>query len=881
MKLWSKITALFLKRKLEADMAEEMRLHLERRMEENIASGLSPQDARYAALRNFGGVDQVKELVREQRGFLWLEQLGQDLRQTFRSFRKRSAFAAAVILTLAVGVALAVVQLSFVNGALWGGPASQHQLRGIMAVSGVNARGDDGYPLLQRDYVEWKQSQTSFAQGAAFTRMDLTVSADTLHPREYRAATLEAGIFSLLRIQPFLGRVILPDDERADAPTVLLLGYRSWQKDFLGDPNILGRTARVNGEAVTIIGVMPDAFRFPANQEAWTNLRVSRPLSPQEESARVHVIGRLIDGRGTAAATAELDSLLRQFNQRNPSDARNYVSVRVELFSHTLIDGGARTLLFTLLFMVLGIVVLAAVNVANLLFARAVGQRSDIAIRAALGASRGRLVRQSLAEGLVFAVLGFATGLLLAIWCGALLNRQLALDSTLPAWFALEFDGRVLVATFAQALAMGAFCSLIPTLRVTRVTQAAKLQDAIGGASGVAIGRVNRALVVLQIALSCALLIPAGMLVKGIERSSRFAVPYDPAHVLTARINLQQPSAQTAARDQFRRSLLERLRALPGVEAVALSDRNPAANGLGLPLDLDGVTSPNPSGAPWGIREAVSSDYFHVMRTPVREGRTFTDADGANSERVAVVNESFARRYWPNESALGRQIRANSLDGRAEAWSTVVGVVRDLPMQGARSTRSPAGFYVPLSQAALSRETLLLGVRGEAALLVKPLQEAMSAFAPQVPVNAIQTVAASVQEQLSTPRAIGGLAFLFGICALGLSTIGIYGLTAYAVHRRTREFGIRVALGATRRNVLALVLRGGVVQLSVGIAGGSFLGWVFTRPLSGALSAKLVATGPEIYAVVGSVIAGVVAVALWIPARRATKADPMQALRAE
>ena len=880
MNLWSKIAALFRKKRLEAEMAEEIRLHLERRTEENVTDGMSRENARYAALRKFGGVDQVKEIAREERGLIWLEQLWQDLRHTFRSFAKRPAFATIVVLTLAVGVGLAMVQLSFVNATLWGGPASAHQLRDIVAISGVHGEGGDGYPLLRSDYEKWKSSQKSFVQSAAFARVDLTISANDFYPREYRGAALDAAIFSLLRVQPFLGRQILSDDERSGAAPVLLLSYRSWQNDFASDPNVLGRVMRLNRESATIIGVMPEGFRFPANQEAWTNLRPLQNTSPKGETQRVHVIGRLAVSGSSGAAAAEFDLLVQQLNAEDASGDRNYVSTRVEPFSDTVIGNGVTILLMTLLVMVLGILVLAAVNVANLLFARAVGQRSDIAIRVALGASRGRLVRQSFVEGLVLATLGFGTGVLFAIWASALLSQRLALDGTLPAWFALQIDGPVVGITFAVALAMGLFCSLVPTWRVTRVNLATKLKDAGGPTSGLEVGRFNRVLVVLQIALSCALLIPAGMLVKGIERASRFAVPYDPEQVLTARINLQPQFAEESSREPFRRFLLERLRALPGVNAIALSDRNPATPGIGFPIELDGETSSR-TNVPWGIRETVSPDYFEVLHTPLREGRGFTEADGPNSERVAIVNESFARRHWPDASALGHQLRAKSFTERPEPWITVVGVVRDLPMQGPRSTRSPAGYYVPLSQAGGAKETLLLDVRGDPTLLVKSIQQTINAFAPNVPVNLLQTVAVGVQEQLSAPRAIGSLALLFGTCALGLAAMGIYGLTAYAVHRRTREFGIRLAMGATRWNVLALVLRGGTVQLGLGIVGGSFLGWILSRPLIATLSAKTVANGPEIYGVVGAVIAGTVVLAVWLPARRATKVDPIIALRAE
>jgi predicted permease len=879
MNLLRKLRALFRKEKLDAEMSEEMRTHLELQAEQNIARGMPPEEARYAARRQFGGVEQIKEVAREQRSGIWLDQFGQDLRHTLRSLRKAPGFTATVVVTLAVGFGLATMQFSFINSALWNGPASERQLRGIVSLTETNTHGEDGYPIPARGYVEWKRAQKSFTESAAFDRIDVTVAADDIYPREYRGAAVEAGIFPLLKAQPFLGRQILPSDERPDAPTVLLLSYAVWQRDFFGDRAVLERTVRLNGERVSIIGVMPEGFRFPANQELWTNLHLT-PLAARDGS--VQVVGRLAASSTPIAAAAEFDGVTRSTREASdPAALVNRAGARVGRFSDTTIGQGTKVLLLTLLVMVFGVVALGAINVANLLAARAIGRRADIALRAALGATRGRLVRQALVEGLVFAVLGVAGGLLLANWGNALLNQRLASDSMLPAWFTLQMDGLVVAVSFGVALAVGLFCSLVPTLRFTRIDLAAKLKDAGGPASGLAVGRFHRALVVAQIALSGALLVPTGMLVKGIERSSKFAVPYDPARVLTARIAFSSAPADRAARDQFRRELLGRLRALPGIESVALSDRDPVTNGLGSPVEVDGVTSSDPKTAPWGIREAISPDYFQVLHTPLKEGRAFAETDEPNGEPVAIVNESLARRLWPNQPAIGRLIRGNWFGARTETWRTVIGVVRDLPMGGAWSTRSPAGYYVPISQDGGAKETLLASGRGDPALLVKPVLESVRALAPDLPVNAVQTVAVSVQAQLSAPRAIGGLALLFGTCALGLAGVGIHGLAAHAVHRRTREFGIRIALGATRQSVLALVLRGGANQLAWGLIGGGLLGWGLGIPLGNMLSRRVVAGGPEIYGLVGAVVVVAVALALWLPARRAAKLDPMVALRAE
>jgi predicted permease len=688
--------------------------------------------------------------------------------------------------------------------------------------------------------------------------------------RRYQGAALSAGVLSVLGVRPQLGRGFLPEDERPGAPGVVLLSYKTWQRDFGGDPKVIGRAVRWAGKPASIVGVMPPQFSFPERGESWVNLRASTAADEQW----VEVIGRLRDGVTPAAARAENAAAGRDFTLPAIGIGRPLRAGRllIQSFQDAQIPTRIRVLLLTLLGVAGGVLALASMNVATLLFLRALVHERELALRLAIGGSRGRLVRQMLCESLTLAALGVAGGVLIA-WLGvALLDRQFSLDSQKPYWIRFELDYMVLAATVLLTFLTGLAAGLLPALRASRLNLSGILKDKSLGLSSLRMGKLSRVLTTVQATAACTLLVITGILARGVGEMGRVSLPFDATRTLGASLDTAPYVGEGEALDRFRASLLERAGALPGVMAATLAAHHPFDNSSRVVIGLrDGSR-----GSGSAYREFVAANYMQALGVPFREGRGFTAAD----RDAVVINESLARRYWPGESPLGRQFRETDAT-EPRPWLTVIGVVADLPMQGVLRAESSAGYYAPLTSEWPWRVCLLLRSGAPPGALVRPLRETIRELAPDLPVYDISTVAEFADHRLATARTMAGLGLTFAAGALFLAAIGVHGVTAFAAERRAREFGIRLALGARTAHIVVLVLRQAILQGGIALAIGLALGYLLSRPLVAAMGQWIGSAGVEIYAGIAGVIFMVLAVALWLPARRSLKVDPALTLRAE
>ncbi|MEO5960527.1 MAG: ABC transporter permease [Opitutaceae bacterium] len=866
MKLLLKFRSLFQKQKLDADMTEEMRLHVERRTEENIAAGLSPEEARHAALRKFGGVEQAKEVAREQRGGRWLEELHADLRFALRVLRKHPGFTAAAVFTLALGTGFVTTLFTMINGVAFGQLPFEDAPR-IVSIDVRSGQFDD-YARLQQSCEAIALVQSTSANLRAGTFVS-----------RYSAAVVSINFLEILRARPARGRGFQPADGRAGAPLTALIGHTMWERDFERSPDILGREIQINGEVHTIVGVMPEGFGFPLNQELWTPRRTAEP------AGFGIVFGRLRPGVSARQASAQFTALARGLAPATGDVAPPTVAVQVIPYAERFVKPMLKFMLSAIMGATFLVLLLACANVANLILARAVGRRKELAVRAAMGASRARLVRQMLTETLVVAAAGAAGGLTIATWTTRLVWTYMMKERTLtggaPFWMNFDVDGRVYAFVVVVALLASLLTGLVPALQASRVDLNDALKDGLG--SGLRVSRFSRLLVNAQMAFSVCLVTVAGLFVTVLMAFNQKTLPYDPRSVLTARVSLDERRYDDGgARTRFYEQLVSRLQAAPGIEGAGLNSADSLRLARNPRIEIEGAVYPRPNDRPGCTMETVSNDLFEGLGVGLLAGRKFSTTDHATAPGVAVVNAAFATRFGAEREVVGRRFRLAGDGATMSPWITVVGVVPDLgSMKAGEVSRGPV-IYRPLAQADERAMTILVRTRGDVARFAGAIRGEVAALDPELPVARFQTVQEIVEAERVGMNAFGTLFIVCGIGALALASVGIYGVISFAVKLRTREFGVRMALGADRGTITRMVFGQGARQVSVGLGAGVLL----AVGASAVLSSMFVGFGRSafdlwIYLAVVALLSGVGAAALLIPARRAAKVDPMVALRAE
>jgi putative ABC transport system permease protein len=802
----------------------------------------------------------------------------QDLRFGLRLAVRQPALTAIAVLALALGIGLTAMMFSIIDGALLRGLPFERADR-IAAVRSTDLARADGEPIpvYQHDFVEWREAQRSFQSFAAYYGGTVNLSGSRGKPERYDGAFMTASGFAVTGVAPLLGRTLVAADEQPGAPLVVVLGHEVWRDRFGSDPNVVGRAVRVNALPATIVGVMPQGYMFPMRQQVWAPLALDVQRLERGQGIPLLVFGRLGDGVSYDQARAELATLAaRQAADFPTTNAQR--GVTVQPYVQGMFGSRVVNMIYTMFAAVFGVLLIACANVANLLLARTSTRGKEIAIRTALGASRARVVGQLLAEALVLAAMGTLLGLVVAKVGLDAFNRSIV-DTQPPFWIDIRLDTAVLLFTAALTLVTAFASGLVPALQASRGDVHEVLKDEARGTTGFRIGRVSKALVVAEIAVSCGLLVAAGLAIRSVVNLYRTDFGFETASVLTARFGLFEADyPDTASRARFYADLLDRLEALPGARAASLAEALPATNGRQPEVAIEGRTYQTDKDYPEARVVAVSPGYFATFGRDVLQGRDFTRGDTGEAPPVAIVNRSFAARHFRDDDPVGRRIRLGGADSTAP-WLTVVGVAPDLYVSGITNTM-PEGLYLPLAQDPPPFASLAVLARGDPIAISLSVRTAINALDPDLPLYWVRTMADTIAESNWHYRVFGSLFMTFGFAALFLATVGLYGVTSFSVSRRTHEFGVRMAIGADRRRVLGHVLRQGAVQLGVGLAAGLLIAAGLAQLLTIMLFG-VTPWDPATFVTVVVTLALAALTAMLVPARRATRIDPVIALRYE
>ncbi len=888
-KLWVRIRALSQKRKLDADMDEEMRAHIEMRMRENVQAGMPPDQARYAALRQFGWSETIKETCREQRGVTWLENLVQDVRFGLRMLSKNPGFTIVAVLTLALGIGANTAIFSVVNAVLLR-PLPYKEADRLVTIWERNPK--EGYEQnnpAAGTYRDWKAQSQAFEQMAVFDANEGFNLTEAGEPMRLTGTAVSADLFPVLGITPERGRNFMSEEEIPGRDQVAILSYNLWQTRFGADPRIVGKVIVLDGKSRTVIGIMPPKFRFPGmtgvllgswvNQPAdiWVPLALDQGAWNQRGNHYLQAIGRLKRGTMIEQARAEMDTIQQRLEKQYHGNFMGTHTKLVPLQQQSV--ASIRTALLVLLSAVAFVLLIACANVANLLLARAARRQKEIAIRVALGAGRSRLLLQLLTESSVLAIFGGIVGSLLAMWSVRLLVAGVGgeASNSIPGWNDIRVDTTVLAFTLGISLMTGVLFGLVPAWHGTKTSISGSLSEGGRGSSESRRGnRLRSALVVFEIALALMLLIGAGLMIQSFVLLQKVNPGFNPAHVLAMELDLPDSKySDDPHRAAFFSQLVERVQALPGVESAAASVAVPFVHrGPNWAINVEG-RSADPNGkwltADWS---AITPDYFRAMGVPLVKGRVFTAQDTAESQPVIMINAAFARRYLPGQDPVGKRIEVG------EKQRAIVGVATDFRQLGFDAEIRP-DMYTPNAQTPWSSSRVIV-VRsaGDPVSMMRALRTTVQALDKDLPIITLRSMDTILSSSVAQSRFRTLLMGLFGASALLLATIGIYGVLAYSVSTRLHEIGIRMAIGAQVIDVLSLVIGQGMRLVALGVIIGVLSALALTRVLRSLLY-QVAPTDPLTFAAVSLLLVFIALVACWLPARRATKVDPMEALRYE
>ena len=779
------------------------------------------------------------------------------------------------ILALALGIGLTGTMFSIVNGVMLRGlPFDESERLHVLRRDATDARATSmAAPPTFDEYLQWQARQTSFEGLAALEVGIANVLGPDATPERYRGVWQSTNMFRVLRTQPMLGRDFRDDEQREGAAPVVIISDKLWRDRFNGDSAAVGQVMRVNGTAMTVIGVMPPRFGFPVSHDLWMPLRRDPERAARTGGGGLQVIGRLADGVSRDAAAAEFDLLAQ------PRETRDRVVVSIQPYIESFLGIETMTLLVTMLVAVFGVLLIACANVANLVLARAADRTREVALRSAIGASRSRVIRQMLTEVLVLAMAGAVVGLSLAAGGAEWFNRA-TVNTNPPFWMDIRIDIPVLLFVAAAAVASALAAGIVPAWRASRSDLASVMNDA-SRSTGVRMGRFSSGLVVAEFAVSFGLLVASGLAIQSVVNLTRtdFGIPMD--DVWTARVVLPAEGYATErSRRELQETLLARLQALPGVVTAAVAtDVAPNAQRHGIRLFGHAYDTDSDYHSVRGA--TVTPEYFRVFRAGVLEGRLFDERDREASQPVALVNQAFARRFFP-DGAVGRQL---SLAPNApRQWRTIVGVVPDLGLgeldddDPGNNGRYREAFYLPAAQAPPAQFAVVAHVAGAPAALSPLVRDALRRIDPDLPISNPRTARDLVRDSTWGYRVFGSLFTAFGCTALLLAIVGLYGVMAFAVTKRTREFGVRMAVGATPGEILWLVLRHGMKQVSLGLAIGLFVAFALATAIT-LLLFGVTPRDPVMYAAIAAVLAATALCACVIPARRASRLAPVVALR--
>ena len=863
---------------VDQELTEELRAHVDLLTDQKIREGLAPEAARRAALLEVGGVEQVKERVREVRMGRPLEDLSQDLRYAVRGLRKHRAFTAVAVFTLALGIGANTAIFTVINTVLLR-PLPYEKPEKLVVLTEIVADRPAG--VSYQNFVDWRTQNTVFENVTALRPRESFNLTGAGESERLQGRLVSANFLSTLGIQPIRGRDFLAEDDQPSATPVAIISHALWQRRFGASDDVIGKEVALNGQQFTVIGITPPNFRFGADAD----LSVPIGLSAERFKLRgkdpgITAFARLKQGTSIDNANAELNTIAARLEQQYP-DTNTGRRVRIESLRESVV-GDIRSTLLTLLGAVGFVLLIACANVANLLLTRSAGRQREMAIRTALGAGRMRILRQLFTESIVLSLAGGVVGLLLAIWGTSVLSSYI--PEGIPRMTELSVDGPVLAFTFGASLLTGVFFGLAPVLQSAKTNLTEGLKEGERNSSP-SHNRVGKLLVISEVALTLVLLVGAGLLVKSFWRLSQVNPGFDPQNVLVMQISINARPEEGPRVDNFLTALQQRVHQLPGVQSVSVSNGLPFEGANFPPIVIEGKPAPAPGQDPTGLLYIVSTDYFQTMRIDLVRGRLFSTEDRKDTPQVALIDQVFARQYFPNEDPIGKRFKLNTPGADSRE---IIGIVRHVEHSGLEGqTANTAEFYFNFDQipvVSLSRYVrrvnLLVRTSVEPLSLAGLVRNQLSALDKDQAVFNVRTMEQALAQSVAARRFSMILLAVFALLALTLAAVGIYGVISYSVAQRTREVGIRMALGAKTIDVLNLVVRDGLklvlIGITVGVAGALLLTRLMTTLLFG-----VTATDAATYVTVALGLVIVALVACCIPARRATTVDPLVALRFE
>ncbi|MGB7922683.1 MAG: ABC transporter permease [Pyrinomonadaceae bacterium] len=865
------------KNRVEQDFTEEIQAYLKMLTETKIMAGLKPEEARRAALIELGGMEQVKERVREVRMGYYLETMWQDLRYGMRVLAKSPVFTTVAVMSLALGIGANTAIFSVVNGLLLRPlpyPDSERITHVWHTPPQESFPGMDRFSASPANYLDWKSQSNSFEQMAAYQGAGFSMSAGD-NPVPVTAAAVSADFFTVLRSNASQGRTFLPEEEQPGRNQVVVVSHELWQRAFGGNPNLIGQSLTLDSQSYTVIGIMPAGFKFLHGAELWV------PLAWDEKEKQVRsmhdygVIARLKPNVSLAQAQAEMSAISSRLEQQYPEENKGWGAVVIPLQED--IVGDIRPALLVLFSAVGFVLLIACANVANLMLARGANRQKEIAIRIALGASRARIIRQLLTESVLLAVVGGLLGLLLAGWGSEMLVR-LSADS-LPNTSGIGIDKWAFGFTLLVSLGAGIVAGIAPALQFTKTEMSEALKQGTGRTGGSSVKqRTRKALVISEVALSLILLIGAGLMIRSFWKLQRVDPGFDTSNTLTMSLGLSSakyPDARQQA--AFFDRALEQVRALPGVVSVGATTTLPlSGNGSTQPFSIEGQPESTVAEQPTARMRYISPDYFRALGIPLRQGRFFNDQDRENGVPVVIISEAMARRFWPGQDPLGKRLTPSF--HQQQGLREVVGVVGDV--KAGLDSDASATMYVSYKQAPRPYMTIVARTASDPQKFIQPISKAIYGIDKEQALWDVMTMEQVMADSVSGRRFNMTLLIVFAALALVLATVGVYGVMNYSVTLRRRELGIRIALGARTVDVLRLVLGQGLALTLIGVGAGLVGAYGLTH-LMGSLLYGVTATDSLTFISVSSVLLAVGLLASYLPARRATKVDPMIALRSE
>jgi putative ABC transport system permease protein len=875
-----KIRTVLRRPQLEADMDDELRFHLEKQTEHNIARGMGPKDARNEAMRQFGNVGSLKEECRDTWGVRFISEIGQDIRYGLRQLRRNPGFTIVAVLTLALGIGANTAIFSVVNTVLLRPLPYKNPDRLVTIL-----HYGDG-PVSPANFLDWQKQNHVFERMSAAEWWSPNLTGADKSERLW-GLRVTSNTFALLGIQPLLGRTFTPDEDKPGRQREVVLSFRMWQRQFGGKASVIGKSITLEGRNYTVIGVMPRGFKFApfwaVKAELWAPLPLAERASNRHANS-LRAFARLEPGTTLKQARADMATITNRLEKEYPGTNRH---ITVTSLMEKVV-GNIRPALLLLLGAVGFVLLIACANVAHMLLARAATRQKEVSVRTALGASRARITLQFLTESLLLTFFGAALGLLLASWC---IRFLVALNPAgVPRIETLSLDSHVVAFTLIASVLVGLACGLAPALQTSAINLNSSLKE--GGRTAAGGGHRNRVqnlLVMSEFALALVLLVGAGLMIRSFVALQAINPGFNPRHLLSMVVDVTSSRAgEPDQRASFYQQLLEQVRALPGIRSASAINHLPLAGDLWTRSFLiEGRPVPRPGEAPSAVYRVVLPRYFKTMDLPLLRGRGFNDSDNMSSQPVVVVNEELAKHFWPGENPIGKRIAL--MDSMPHArWLTVVGVTRNAkegdwaatPWEEAYLPYLQATDYLTGTSSHFSYLTLVVRAAGDPASLAPTIRRKIFGLGKTITVSQVQTMEQVVADATAQPRFYLLMLGTFAAFAMVLAAIGIYGVMSYSVSRRTHEVGVRMALGAVQGDVLKLVISQGMTLALVGAAAGAIFALLLTHLMSSVLYG-VQPTDPLTFVCVPLILLAVALVACYIPARRAAKVDPMVALRYE